>query len=136
WLAYVHRARLPILPLRICFVIVTAAIAAIWLFHFAYIEDTFDGLCRSAAWMLVFPAVICATCMLILPSLDADGARRSSTPAERLLYFLGVASYAVYVLHASYMTTLPALLQLVIAYAAAFAVFVGFERPLFRLRVA
>ena len=135
WFGYVHRARLPVLPPRTGLMIVTAVVAAVWLFHFTYIDNSFAGLCGSAAWMLVFPVAIGAMCILVLPSLDDGGSAGSLSSVDRVLYFLGVTSYSVYVLHMSYMTTVPALLQLMFVYAAAFGVFVVFERPLFRLRV-
>ena len=59
-------------------------------------------------------------------------------PGRRALFFLGVTSYSVYVLHMPLINTsaFSAPLKLALAYGVAIAVFVWFERPLFRLRTA
>lgn len=140
WSAYTYRERLPILSPARGFLLIGAALAAMWLFHFHFIGNTAFDLYRSAAWMLTFPLIMCVVALVILPGLD-DGGRtmqQMSRSIAYLLYFLGVTSYSAYVLHIAVYNVmrLPVLFELAAIYAFAYLVFVSFERPLFRLRTA
>jgi peptidoglycan/LPS O-acetylase OafA/YrhL len=138
WAAYTYRSRLPVLSPRLGLIIITAAMMAIWLFHFLYIDNTPSGLYRSAMWMLIFPVVLSAICILILPALDrGELGAKSFGLGDQFLFFLGVTSYSVYVLHLRLIGIIMQLsvpLKILLVYAAATIVFVAFEKPLFRLR--
>jgi peptidoglycan/LPS O-acetylase OafA/YrhL len=137
WSAYTYRDRLPTMGAATGIALIGVALAGMWLFHFYFMENTVLGLYRSPAWMLAFPLLMCVVALITLPGLDDGGhAMKRVSVYAYALYFLGVTSYSAYVLHMAVFNVirLPVLLELAAVYALAGVVFLGFERPLFRLR--
>jgi peptidoglycan/LPS O-acetylase OafA/YrhL len=134
WVAYAWRVRLPAIPRQLGLIVVVSALLCVWAYHFAFIENTQAGLYASTAWKVVFPLLFAALCLLVLPGLDAKAP--SQDAGTRLLFPLGIASFSVYVLHLPIIAAAPlaAPLQVALAYVAAGAIYIGIERPLFRLR--
>src|SRR5262249_37515263 len=128
WCAYVNRDRLPKLAPWLAFSCVMAALAAMWLYHHAFIENTADGLYHSQAWMLWFPLLMSAVALIVLPALDDRGEALQRQPIliAGILFGLGVTSYSVYVLHMAVYNVirLPFLIEFVLIYAFAALVFV------------
>lgn len=142
WCSYLFQDRLPKIGAGYALVLIGILLAAIWLFHFYFIGNEPASLGHSFAWMLGFPILISAMLVFALPSLDDRGQLVTNLPriASRILGFLGETSYSAYALHLPvygaiyYMGDAPVLLKIVAVYVVAFVVFVGLERPLFRLR--
>jgi peptidoglycan/LPS O-acetylase OafA/YrhL len=150
WCSYLYQDRIPKIGAGAALILIGGVLTAIWLFHFYFIGNEPMALGHSIAWMIGFPAVISATLMFALPSLDDRGhlIAKLPRPAAGTLAFLGVTSYAAYVLHLpvygwlnSYLPVYgwpngPVWLKILAVYAVALAVYVFVERRFFRLRRA
>jgi peptidoglycan/LPS O-acetylase OafA/YrhL len=138
WCAYTYRSVLPRIPAGRGTVAAIALFAAIWLYHFAFIDNSVDGLRLSVEWMIGFPILIAGVLALLLPGLDDGGGviRGSARVVGASLIVLGAASYAAYVFHLPLIAAVPAppIVQLAAIYAVAVAVHFFFERPIYRLR--
>lgn len=139
WCAYTYRHLLPTFSSLTGIAIIGIALLAIWLYHFYFIQNTREGLRQSWEWMIAFPIIISAVMLPFLNGMD-DGGRlieQLRQPLGYALTFLGITSYAAYVIHLPVFEAFraPLLLHLVAVYVLAYCIHVGFERPLYRYRL-